>query len=518
MTTPEARMHASSEVVDELADVAESLDLRLDSLLGTIVKSAEEGGRPSAGRKPVDLTEVGQGEPEPCQAAREEQEVTPLLSTVEKKISTLSEKNGRKSPIRGKVSRRGVTFAPSELNRVWAYEVDNSVYLAIEYSRPLIGWIVLVVAVLCDSIGSIVQTYLESQKVLTYAAATWTSIGEFAVAIMLLAFDWLFGGVSPHHTTFVRSSSGMLLIISVCVLFFLYHLAEEASIYLTQRTRAFTLTGVHPLLIALLGKLFKGTLFKEEIAGGLVLIGGYALCMLPNDVNASHWQFSTVLALSQGVYLASFLFMCMRARAKVPLSLIFALLVTAMVVFQLLVCCIVSQATFSADSDNGVFGFTITNNVSLWMFSTLCAATSLVGYLSVLRFLPAMTVSAVMTLKPLLVVFGSHIAFYTGEALWKLDASHEERVDFNFVFSVGCLICVAAAMYITYISSIKRQKVEMLLKTLSRRKTPKNPYQRKSHLQQEFPVSKMEISQPVPLLVNREGSQNNLDSYYDNVM
>lgn len=66
----------------------------------------------------------------------------------------------------------------------------------------------------------------------------------------------------------------------------------------------------------------------------------------------------------------------------------------------------------------------------------------------------------------------------------------------NIMFSAGASVAVISGGYLVYISSIKRSKVDMLVKVLSNRKVPKNPYQSRSPREKRFLPQKRQLLRP----------------------
>lgn len=433
-----------------------------------------------------------------------------------------------------KSEKRFVSFAASEIERVHVFEVDNSLFISIEYARPLVGWFMLLVALLCGSVTDVIYSYhMASNDQVAYAISTATSFGSFFVlSIVLLPFWYFCVKPTPNERSFLMSREGILLVLVTALMGSLSMLAQSATAHLVSAWRTLALSGVHPAVIVLFGKIFRNTVFVEEAVGSMVMLAAYAVAMLPVDVTMNRWEFGEILALSYGIYIASFLFLAVKARANhVSIPVVAA----AVSILRLVIFCIVcgianvpfvpSRESPHAPSPNAfppvtskpatptqmaVFDFyNDENQLGVWIFMSICSAVSLLCYLLTLRFIPPLTVSVAMCVQALAVHFASYLLFFNeATSVWNVcpvtkppttgpfdtpttsDSSSdtfEQRTQCgdggvastqNVMFTVGAVVAVVAAGYLVYISSIKRSKVELLLKQLRSRKTPKNPYQK----------------------------------------
>jgi hypothetical protein len=465
---------------------------------------------------------------------------------------------------------RGVRWA-DEIKSVRSYEVDNSVFITIEYARPFVGWLCLVIAVAIGSFDGVIGHYVIGSGVNPYAAATWDATAQAAFGLVLfLVYMATVGGLSRSEWRYLTSANGWAQVAIVAFMFMLMSLAKQSTEHMTHESRPFTLTAIHPLLIAGFGMVFKNTVFYEEIAGIIVLLIGFGMAMLPADIHANRWVYAEVVSFSYGIFTASFLFACTRARARVPIPLLFGALSFASLLLQLPVAKI-QHCTFDTDPVHGVAGFVHRSNIVPFAFTAALRPIMWLCYLLALRFLPPVTISAAMVIRPILSAFGVHLAFHVTDvddhvnnnppvmpgfnptsggqrftSFWQFLAqsghdatpapspsmgalypaptpsmhlgnrgqegptlpgllqkilksagdsagtgyyggfytpappsptiNNNQTGLFTPLWTVGACIAVSATIYVIYISSIKRQKVELLLRALSKRRKPRNPY------------------------------------------
>ena len=408
--------------------------------------------------------------------------------------------NSARSPARAEggrdleaVPKRGVQFS-RELEKVEIYEVDNSVYITIEYSRPVIGWLLLFISVMLSLLSTSAYTYFQVTGVQSYVAGTWVALGQLTLALTIVIFYFPVAPVDSF--LFLLTRKGMIHVLGLALLRSATIVAQLASTHMTGTTRSYTLSCVHPLIITAFGKVFRNTLYQEELIGSLVLFAGNATAMFPLDLllTTTRLLFAEVVNLSEGIYIASFLFLATKVRARVSAPLLFLFTMIVQTLVQLAVTSVTEAgAAFSADPKNGIVGFYNQENLGCWLVAVSCSGFSLLGYFMTLRFLPPITLSVVIALRPVLQLYVDYLCFFSPTPLFPIPAaeldsgllattramvSSPDKV-FGPTTSIGVVLCILAVGYMLYISSIKRAKVDMLLKSLSKRKVPRNPFRRK---------------------------------------
>lgn len=396
----------------------------------------------------------------------------------------LGNHHGHDHSRRDKKKKRGVKFQTGEeLEKVVFYEVDNSIYLRIEYRRPIFGWLCLLVASLAQSAQLTVESYFHNEHVSPYASATWTSMGQI-VLISLLCAAYLgacYTGQGILGLGLFRYSV-MMQVAVAGVMYSLVGVARQAVTQFSHTSRQLTATAAHPFLIAIFGLVFRNTVFYEEIAGILVFIGGVALALMPKDIELHLWGFAEVVALSNAIYTASMLFTLVKARAS---SVPTPILAFCCSLIAFIIQCAVAPAATSPYGDDLHYSFTgFSDKTEYWIgffLATLFSTSALLAFIKALQYLPPITVSVAIAISPILSTFELPI-------LNNNPASLSVSKIFDVYFCVGATLSVCAAIYVLYISSIKRQRVDMLMRSLSRRRKPRDPYNRpgsQQNLQQQ---------------------------------
>lgn len=422
--------------------------------------------------------------------------------------------------------KRLVQFA-DEIERVHVYEVDNSLFIRIEYSRPLFGWVLLLLAMVTGSVVDVLNTYVlatgPAQNI--YAHMTWNSIGQAAIIVGLLLPAWYFL-VKPTRVEarFLGTIQGAGLVLATGVLGALVSVSFTSAAHLMKQWRSMALCAVHAPLIVLFGKVFRNTVYREEVVGSGVLLVSFILSTFPTDLVSMKWEFAEMLSLSNGIYVASFLFLAVKARASRVSTPVVAALVSLLQLCVFFIICAVIGVSFSKEDqlnavgsgdasssfggvEDSVFGFIQSQaRASKWLASSICASVSLLAYLTTLRFIPPITVSVAMCLQQLASRFASFLVlFNSATAPWPVCPSSPSAPNIffntptpaplsqegtllcgnggntsilrNILFSVGSCVAVISGGYLVYVSSIKRSRVDRLLKHLKNRRVPKNPYQ-----------------------------------------
>ncbi|CUG78933.1 transmembrane protein, putative [Bodo saltans] len=426
---------------------------------------------------------------------------------------------------------RKIQFA--EIESVHVYEVDNSLFISIEYSRPLFGWVLLLLAIITGVVVDVLNTYVmatgPSNNI--YAHVAWSSMGQSALIVGLLLPAW-YVLVKPIRveTRFLTTLTGAATVLSTGLLGALVSISYASAAHLMQQWRCMALSAVHAPLIVLFGKVFRNTVYREEMIGSGILLGSFLLSTFPSDVVAMKWQFAEILSLSNGIYVASFLFLAVKARASRVSTPVVAALVSLLQLIAFFIICAVIGIPYAVEdrneggsgaaggsagggtdsSDmigaaNGVFGFAMNQaRTAQWLAASLCTAASLLAYLMTLRFIPPITVSVAMCLQQLASRFASFLLIFNAatapwpvcpvpqptvfdmtptpapmsqEGLMLCGDGGNTNILRNILFSVGSCVAVVSGGYLVYVSSIKRSRVDRLLKHLNNRKVPKNPYQ-----------------------------------------
>lgn len=430
------------------------------------------------------------------------------------KTSGLDQKSESKFSLKSQpVPQKAVRFGPPEqLQDVKVFEVDNSLFISIEYSRPVVGWVLLALGLILRCVSDCISVYKMGQDYdSAYGFSTGGAIGTTALTLLIILPLWFFFlRPSKHEKRFLMSRAGVMLLTSIGIIAAMATVSPQSVADITNQWRPTALYAIHPTVIVFYGKVFKNSVFIEELGGAILLFGGFCCAMMPIDVLVDKWVFSEVLSLADSIYVASFLFLCVKARSNhisIPVTL--ATISVFSLVVQLIVCA-VAQVPFDNLTSVSAFEFARSGDtVSVWVAASIGEVVSLSCFLIALRFIPPLTVSTTMVLEPLVTHFVSFlIFFYKPTAIWDLcdktpsstsfpsqfystaapdpadayDGNYGKQIycsqetAFSYTFTIGSLICVLAAGYLIYVSSIKRSKVELILKKLRKRKRPKNPY------------------------------------------
>ena len=428
-------------------------------------------------------------------------------------------------------SNKRVGFAASEVQNVHVYEVDNSLFISIHYARPVFGWLVLLLAIAFGCTSDVVNVYhMGENDSAAYVYATWSAFGLFLIVAGLMFPTWLlFVRPSKAEASFLLSRDGAALVLVCGLMGAMAKLAQQGTAHIVQEWRWLSLSAVHPFLIVLFGKIFRNYVFVEEAVGSAVMLVGFVVALLAADTELDRWPFAEVVAFSQGIYIASFLFLAVKLRAKRVSVIVTASSVALVYAASQVAVCLVTGQNFAVDTKDGlgVFNFLQEKAFGSWLVESVSSSMSLVCYLLTLKFIPPLTVSAAMCIQVMLTQFASYlILFNPSTAIWSLcpssavtsssprfpsqlaspspPLSHTQEViaycsgtgsdgsngsdqtTRNTFFAVGSVICVFSAGYLVYVSSIKRSKVDMLLRHLSHRKTPRNPYEKKREDEEKF--------------------------------
>jgi hypothetical protein len=409
-------------------------------------------------------------------------------------------------------SSKRVGFASAEVQTVHVYEVDNSLFISIHYARPLFGWLVLFLAVIFGCTSDVINIHhMGRDDSGAYIYATWSSMGLLAFAVIGLP-TWIVSvRPSKAEAVFLSSRDGVLLVLLCGTVGALAKLAQQAAAHITQEWRWLSFSAVHPVLIVLFGKLFRNVVFFEEAVGSAFMLAGFVVALLAADTALDRWPFAEVVALSQGIYIASFLFLAVKLRGKRVSIVVVAAAVAFVHALTQVAVCLVTNQNFAIRTATrlGVFDFLQSDVFGTWLLESSSATFSLLCYLMTLKFIPPLTVSAAMCIQVMFSQLASYMMLFNeSTALWSLcpasnlpsmlatpsptaaaftvevtqycgNNKNGDNNIRNTLFAIGSCICVLAAGYLLYVSSIKRSKVDMMLRHLSQRKVPRNPYKKK---------------------------------------
>lgn len=78
------------------------------------------------------------------------------------------------------------------------------------------------------------------------------------------------------------------------------------------------------------------------------------------------------------------------------------------------VCAVSNDVTWNSDPKSGVAGFVSHQNLSNTLLMIGTSSLSWIGYLGALKFLPPITISATMAIRPIITTFAAHIVFHLG--------------------------------------------------------------------------------------------------------
>ena len=384
--------------------------------------------------------------------------------------------------------KKGVRFG--ELQQVHVFEVDNSLYISIEYSRPLIGWVLLFVGVFLRVLMNTIDVYkLAEDPDAAYGFSTGRATGRAIVCLLIALPAWFFF-VRPTRSEarFLATLGGAGLVLVTGVIFALSSVAQQSASRITGQWRPLAAYSLHPAIIVLYGKVFRNSVFVEELLGVAALAVGYSVAMVPTDIKVDKWYFAEILTFAQSIYVSSFLFLAVKARSnRVSVPVTMASVAFCSLAIQLIACA-AARVPFDASSTHSAFEFIRGQYLGFFFACTICDVVSLACCLLALRFIPPLTVSTSWVVEPLLTQLVAQFLFFNKNSrVWNMCGEEDQTKNdglrifcgtnaFNPWFASGAFVAALATGYIIYISSIKRSKVEMLIKKLKRRKTPKNPY------------------------------------------
>eukprot|EP00388_Colpodella_angusta_P005871 GDKJ01017819.1.p1 GENE.GDKJ01017819.1~~GDKJ01017819.1.p1 ORF type:complete len:352 (+),score=4.60 GDKJ01017819.1:83-1057(+) len=295
---------------------------------------------------------------------------------------------------------------------------------------------------------------------------------------------------TKREARFLKSVTGVALVIATGIIFSMANVAQQSASRITDQWRSLATYSLHPAIIVLYGKVFRNSVFYEELVGVGVLAAGYFLAMIPTDIRVDQWYFAEIITFAQSIYISSFLFLAVKSRGnQVSVPVTMASISFFGIIIQFIVCAI-SSTPFNNLTDHSAFEFAKGEYLGWFFATTFCEVGSLACCLLALRFIPPLTVSTSWVIEPLLTQLVVSFLFFNEKTrVWNVcdpvsssDADNKGLeifcgIDaFSYYFAFGALIAVLATGYLIYVSSIKRSKVEMLIKKLKKRKTPKNPY------------------------------------------
>lgn len=373
--------------------------------------------------------------------------------------------------------RRGVKFDTVVVQNVCVYEVDNTLYVAVEFHRHWLAWVLLFAGLMFDVIFQVHFTYFvvkitpnPTKPTLTLPAQVWVSMCLAFWCIVLLVCGAVTGVGTTPGLRFVKSLRGAALFTGMSIGYAGAMALIVITLHVTDRVDFYTTVNLHGLWILVFRLLTKEHVFFAEVIGVLFAISGFIISGVPTygeDWDKKHTidsVIANVLLFGASLCFAFHYLSLQSIRYKAPLT---GLLVAPSVCSLLLSFVVAVSFGASIEGSSGIFAVFEGQYFMHCAIMALEHLLSLVSYFLAVRYLDILSVAVCFTLTTVLSPIGDHII-----------VSEFIPQQWGPTFFAGVAIVCVGSLFVVIFASVKRQFVARRL-ALERRKRVPHPYRKR---------------------------------------
>ena len=439
------------------------------NFVNVVFDEAEEGGiaiqTPSASQM---LSPQMQGENQGAVGTSTSQVIfsTPNLSSKSSQHSFISD-----------ADRRKIKFSNNVISHVVMYEVDNELYVGVEYERHWMGWVTLLLGLTAEVVFDVhLKWFLEPQNsgASFVVLQNWIAVMRLILSVVFFACCALLGmGISPS-LEWSHTSKGILFLFAMALALSMALSMEVVAQQATNSSHFYVTTTLCSVWIIIYRTMTKEMIFFAEVFGVIVAVFGYVVCNLDADFKSGMYDAVTgnaLLLISSGCFSLHYMMLAW-IRQKCPM---------APIIFW-----IGLVAPLAGVSLGAIYGAPFSGALSLYscfdqqyvVHSGLIALEGLASnafFLLSLAYLDVLSIATCYTVKCVLVPYFQQIIL--------VDHSDGAQTSISkgmwgpYLFA-GTPIALLGTFVVVYFASVKRQFVARRIAHSNRKKTP-DPYKRK---------------------------------------
>lgn len=374
--------------------------------------------------------------------------------------------------------RKGIYFANNVVTNVIVYEVDQELFVGVEYARHWAGWVSLLLGLILEIVFDVHIgwfVFVERNSAGYLSVQNWVGVLRAMMSAVYMLCCFLLGiGVAPSlQYSFSCKGFSITTLMSFCLGGALA--LEVVTSQLANTPHFFTTSILHCAWIVAFRVFMKQMVFFAEVVGVAVAVVGFVITNVHVDEEISFYTdaVGNVLMLISSLLYAGYFLIQEYLRARSPSApIVFNIgLVAPLIGFIL-------GVAYSAPLDgspDGLYGMFASQNV---VHSSLIAVEGLgvnVFFLAALMYLDLLSVSACYALKS---VFAPMCMHYI---VWENNAEFQPKIDkqqWDAWFFCGLVVVIIGSGTVIYFASIKRNYVARRIAHYSRRQAP-NPYRKR---------------------------------------
>lgn len=398
----------------------------------------------------------------------------------------------------GRPEKKGIYFANNVVTNVIVYEVDQELFVGVEYSRHWMGWASLLLGLILEIVFDVHIgwfVYVERSSAGFLCVQNWVGVLRALMSAVYMFCCILLGiGIAPSlQYSFSCKGFSITTLMSFCLGGALA--LEVVTSELADTPHFFTTSILHCLWIVAFRVFMKQMVFFAEVLGVGVAIVGFIMTNIHVDESISFYTdaVGNVLMLICSLMYAAYFLLQEYLRARSPSApIVFNIGIVAPIIGFIV------GAAYSAPinvGENGLYGMFQSPNI---VHSSLLAVEGLgvnVFFLAALMYLDLLSVSACYALKS---VFAPMCLHYI---VWVNDPQHQPAVDrlqWDAWFFCGLAVVIVGSGTVIYFASVKRSYVARRIAHHSRRTAP-NPYRkRRGNTQPIFAQQQQQYPPPPP--------------------
>lgn len=378
----------------------------------------------------------------------------------------------------GRPEKKGIYFANNVVTNVIVYEVDQELFVGVEYARHWMGWVSLLMGFLLEIVFDVHIgwfVYIERIGAGYLCVQNWVGVLRALMSALYMLCCILLGiGIAPSlQYSFSCKGFSITTLMSFCLGGALA--LEVVTSELANTPHFFTTSILHCAWIIAFRMFMKQMIFFAEIAGVIVAIVGFIMTNIHVDESISFYTdaVGNVLMLICSLLYAGYFLLQEYLRARSPSApIVFNIGMIAPIIGFIVG---VSYSVPINAGDNGLYGMFQSENI---VHTSLLAIEGLgvnVFFLAALMYLDLLSVSACYALKS---VFAPMCLHYI---VWVNNPELQPTVDrqqWDAWFFCGLAVVIVGSGTVIYFASVKRSYVARRIAHHSRRAAP-NPYRKR---------------------------------------
>ena len=411
--------------------------------------------------------------------------------------------SGLKTPRRK--PKKSVQFKRNNLQEVFVYEVDNSLFIDIQYQRNRVGWLLIILALMFDLCTTVLVVYCVSAqgpwnfqarppapKLSYYSVLFWASVWKVPLFILLLAamlisdtvrlsaFKKLFSADGPMICLWGITLGGTVVGQMVAA-------NEEQKNGLIPQY--LPIVNLFLVWVLIWRKATRNSVFIQEIALTVLIVAGYVIAAW-KSFNEKTWSTDFGVPLNLWLTALSLIYTawCILTERMATKSPSVIVTLAPAIITDILMFLISGLIFLKGDKqklEDAEFWSIFDPQWSIWGIGAGCSFfVSQCLYLSAARYLDVISIAAATGMKTVLLTYLVHY-IVSPDLPPLIRAFINESTIWNTYLWIGTPFVLLGGLGLVIFSSVKRQFVARRVAAIEGRRKPRDPYKPK----QEAPAS-----------------------------